>query len=156
MTKNLENFFNLPDESNGVDQDSGNGLAEGLTALDEIDQALPATEDISVEDSEMDELAEKATDHFDNLMDLGMNVEPRFSAPIFDAASKLLGHAITAKNSKIDRKLRALDLDLKRRRVELQEKAAGSGEGSDNESMGSARELSRNELLEIIKNKKQD
>ena len=149
MTDNLKNFFNLPDED-PTQQD----LKEGLTALDEIDQSLPATEDVAVEDQEMDEIAKKATDHFDNLMDLGMNIEPRFSAPIFDAASKLLGHAITAKNSKIDRKLRALDLDLKRRRVEIQEKTAGLGDHSD-ETVGSARELSRNELLEIIKNKNQ-
>ena len=147
MTKNLENFFNLPENS----QESET-FSEGLSALNEIDQALPEAENIDNADRELDNLADKATDHFDNLMDLGMSIEPRFSAPVFDAASKLLGHAITAKNSKIDRKLRALDLDLKRRRVELQEKAAGVDD--HDEPKGSARELSRNDLLEIIKNNK--
>jgi hypothetical protein len=99
----------------------------------------------------MDDLAKKAVDHYQDLMDLGMNVEPRFSAPIFEAATKLLGHAITAKTSKIDKKLKAIDLDLKRRRLELQEKQANLNPDADNE--GSARELDRNALLEMIRNK---
>ena len=79
-----------------------------------------------------------------------MNVEPRFSAPIFDAASKLLGHAITAKTSKIDKKLKALDLDIKRRRLEMQEKQANLDDPDSGE--GSARELDRNALLEMLRN----
>ena len=65
-------------------------------------------------------------------------------------ATKLLGHAITAKTSKIDKKLKAIDLDLKRRRLEMQEKQANL---VDNDNEGSARELDRNQLLEILRNK---
>lgn len=46
-------------------------------------------------------------------MCLGNNVEPRFSAPIFDSASKMLGHAITAKLGKAQKKLKETELKLK-------------------------------------------
>jgi hypothetical protein len=150
MTKRLEELFDLP-ENQALDSEE---YKQGLEALDELDQQLPENVDItdlSTSDREMDDLAKKAVDHYQDLMDLGMNVEPRFSAPIFEAATKLLGHAITAKTSKIDKKLKAIDLDLKRRRLELQEKQANLNPDADTE--GSARELDRNALLEMIRNK---
>lgn len=147
MTRKLEELFDLDE------QPTEEEYIEGVKALDEIEQQLPVTSnitDLSTSDQEMDDLATKAVKHYDDLMDLGMNVEPRFSAPIFDAASKLLGHAITAKTSKIDKKLKALDLDIKRRRLEMQEKQANL---DDNEESGSARELDRNALLEMLRTK---
>lgn len=148
MTKKLEQLFELPEtEKPDVEE-----YADGLQALEEIDQQLPNADitDLSTSDKEMDELATKAMDHYGDLMDLGMNVEPRFSAPIFEAATKLMGHAITAKTNKIDKKLKALDLDLKKRRLELQERQANLND--DNENEGSARELDRNALLEMLRN----
>ena len=149
MTRKLEQLFDLDE----VEQPTEEEYAAGIAVIDEIEQQLPASQsitDLSTSDQEMDDLADKAVKHYDDLMDLGMNVEPRFSAPIFDAASKLLGHAITAKTSKIDKKLKALDLDIKRRRLEMQEKQANL---TDDDEPGSARELDRNALLEILRNK---
>lgn len=149
MTKRLEEVFDLPEHSLPDDDE----FVQGIAALDELDQQLPTADitDLSTSDKEMDDLANKAMEHYSDLMDLGMNVEPRFSAPIFEAATKLMGHAITAKTSKIDKKLKALDLQLKQRRLELQERQAGIDD--DNDTQGSARELDRNELLNIIRNK---
>jgi hypothetical protein len=149
MTRKLEELFDLDE----VEQPTEEEYAAGIVAIEEIEQQLPESQsitDLSTSDQEMDDLATKAVKHYDDLMDLGMNVEPRFSAPIFDAASKLLGHAITAKTSKIDKKLKALDLDIKRRRLEMQEKQANL---TDEDETGSARELDRNALLEILRNK---
>lgn len=147
MTKKLEELFELPDNDEYV---------KSIVAIDEIDQQLPSTDitDLSTSDAEMDNLADKALRHYDDLMDLGMNVEPRFSAPIFEAATKLMGHAITAKTNKIDKKLKALDLELKKRRLELQERQANLKDDDSNE--GSARELDRNSLLELLRNKGSD
>lgn len=147
MTQKLEQLFDLDA------QPTEEEFIEGVKVLDEIEQQLPVSSsitDLSTSDQEMDDLATKAVKHYDDLMDLGMNVEPRFSAPIFDAASKLLGHAITAKTSKIDKKLKALDLDIKRRRLEMQEKQAKLDDPDSGE--GSARELDRNALLEMLRN----
>jgi hypothetical protein len=144
MTRKLEELFELPDNEE---------YAQGLEVLNEIDSQLPSTDitDLSTSDAEMDELAAKAMTHYDDLMDLGMNVEPRFSAPIFEAATKLMGHAITAKTSKIDKKLKALDLELKKRRLDLQERQADLKD--DDSPEGSARELDRNALLAMLRNK---
>ena len=149
MTKKLEDLFELPENSNMQTEE----FKEGVEMLNELDQQLPSTDitDLSTSDKEMDELADKAMDHYDSLMDLGMNVEPRFSAPIFEAATKLMGHAITAKTNKIDKKLKALVLDLKKRRLDLQEKQAKLG--SDDPEEGTARELDRNALLDMLRNK---
>ena len=146
MTKKLEELFELPENSEE--------LEESYRVVNELDQQLPAELDItdlSTSDKEMDDLAAKALKHYEDLIDLGMNVEPRFSAPLFEAATKLMGHAITAKTSKIDKKLKALDLELKKRRLELQEKQANIK--NDDTEEGSARELDRNALLEMLRNK---
>jgi hypothetical protein len=153
MTKKLEELFDM-EENPALDSDE---YQEASRELEAIESQLPdnpnSITDLSTSDQEMDDLASKAVKHYDDLMDLGMNVEPRFSAPIFDAASKLLGHAITAKTSKIDKKLKALDLDIKRRRLEMQEKQAKL---ADEEESGVAQELDRNALLEMLRNKDSD
>jgi hypothetical protein len=153
MTKKLEQMFDM-DENPALSSDE---YHEASKELEAIEKQLPINSDsitdLSTSDQEMDDLATKAVRHYDDLMDLGMNVEPRFSAPIFDAASKLLGHAITAKTSKIDKKLKALDLDIKRRRLEMQEKQAKL---TDPDEPGVAQELDRNALLDMLRNKDSD
>jgi hypothetical protein len=63
-------------------------------------------------------LAKKAETAYDDLMDLGMNVEVRYSSRIFEVASSMLGHAITAKSNKIEKKLKAIDLQMKKYKID--------------------------------------
>jgi hypothetical protein len=51
-------------------------------------------------------------------MDLGMNVEVRYSSRIFEVASSMLGHAITAKTNKVEKKLKSIDLQLKKYKID--------------------------------------
>jgi hypothetical protein len=51
-------------------------------------------------------------------MDLGMNVEVRYSGRIFEVASSMMGNAIAAKTAKIDKKLKAVDLQLKKLKID--------------------------------------
>jgi hypothetical protein len=145
MTKQLENVFDLP----SMDSIDAQALAQEFQSLEKIDQQVPTITDLSSSDAEMDELATKAMDSFDNLVSLGMNVEQRFAAPIFDAASKMLGHAVMAKTAKIDKKLKAIDLEMKRLRLmhQIGNKDPDGGEPIE----GAARELDRNELLKLLK-----
>ena len=149
MTKNLENFFNLPPvEAEDLTQAE---LVESLKELEELDDKMKSVVDLSSSDKEMDDIADKAMETFKDLMDLGMNVDARAAAPIFEAATKLMGHAVTAKSSKIDKKLKLLDLELKKRRLEHQI-AQDTGNNEDvGEVEGTGRILDRNELLKIIK-----
>jgi len=52
------------------------------------------------------------------LMDLGMNVEVRYSGRIFEVASSMLKNAIDAKTAKVDKKLKAVDLQLKKLKID--------------------------------------
>ena len=150
MTKKLEELFDLPpSEINDMSQDE---LKENLKELETIDEKMSSVLDLSSSDTEMDEIAAKAMDTFKDLMDLGMNVDARAAAPIFEAATKLMGHAVTAKSSKIDKKLKLLDLELKKRRLDHQiAQDTGNNDSLDGDMEGSARVLDRNELLKIIK-----
>ena len=110
MTKKLEQLFDLPD-AEAADSGQSTPLFENAketimaidSAIDKIDAALPTVRDLEAADAEMDELAALAKDNFDSLMDLGMNVEPRYAGVIFQTAGVLLGHAITAKQAKLDK-----------------------------------------------------
>jgi hypothetical protein len=82
---------------------------------------------------------------FENLMSLGMNVEARFSAPIFDSASKMLGHAVTAKLGKAQKKLKETELKMRLMKMEADKKPE---EGTVNVE---ARVWDRNELIKNLK-----
>jgi hypothetical protein len=51
-------------------------------------------------------------------MDLGMNVEIRYSGRIFEVAQSALKNAIDAKTAKIDKKLKAVDIQLKKYKID--------------------------------------
>lgn len=149
MTKKLEEFFDLPPAD--INELSTEDLQEGLKELQEIDEKMKSITDLSASDQEMDDLAAKAMETFKDLMDLGMNVDARAAAPIFEAATKLMGHAVVAKSTKIDKKLKLLDLELKKRRLDHQIAQDTGNKEESGEIEGSGRILDRNELLRIIK-----
>ena len=128
--------------------------AEALTSLEKIESALPAVRGLEAADTEMDELADLAKDSFTDLMELGMQVDSRFSAEIFNSASTFLSHAITAKTAKINKKLKMLDLQLKK--LSLEQKAASTVEDIEATPVGTAQLLDRNELLKMLSNKTLD
>lgn len=47
-----------------------------------------------------------------------MNVEVRYSGRIFEVASSMMGNAIAAKTAKIDKKLKAIDIQLKKYKID--------------------------------------
>lgn len=160
MTQKLSDLFNLPPtEDTTVEQaettiEDNRAMIEDVDrAIDKIDAALPFVADLDVSDKELDELSDLAKDKFNDLIDLGMNVEARFSGHILATAGTLLGHAITAKQAKLDKKLRMVDLQLKKMRLDQQ--AAKDAQKTDGEKIldaedGKGMVLDRNELLNQI------
>lgn len=122
-----------------------------LSNLEKIEAALPLVRGLEEADNELDELAELATTSFKDLQDLGMQVESRFSSEIFSAAGTMLGHAITAKTAKINKKLKMLDLQMKK--AQLDAKNAAKNEEVDNTPLGEGQAFDRNELLKMLANK---
>lgn len=159
MTKKLEELFNLPDvevteqEAQSSIEENRAMIAEIDSAIDKIDAALPFVNDLDASDRELDELSDLAKEKFQDLIDLGMNVEARFSGHILATAGTLLGHAITAKQAKLDKKLRMVDLQLKKARLDMQIKQAeakNDGERILEAPDGNGVVLDRNELLRQI------
>jgi len=160
MTKKLEEIFNLDPKEDEVDvteplPEEATGKpqlpTETLSNIEKIEDALPAVRGLEAGDGEMDELAELAKSSYKDLMDLGMNVDSRFSSEIFGVASGLLGHAITAKTAKLNKKLRMIDLQLKKAQLDQKERQLTHKKGEDVEE-GHGHILDRNELLkELLK-----
>lgn len=156
ITKKLSELFELPDEKETKHQslraeEAEMITSEALTNLEKIENALPQVRGLDASDGEMDDLAELAKDSFTDLMELGMQVDSRFSAEIFNSASTFLGHAITAKTAKINKKLKMIDLQLKK--LSLDQKAASTVEELEATPVGTAQLLDRNELLKMLSNK---
>jgi len=153
-------LFNLPATEEPASEETQRTLAENQElirevdqAIDKIDTALPTVRDLETGDAELDELATLAKEKAEDLIDLGMNVEPRFSGVILQTAGTLLGHAITAKTAKLDKKLRMVQLQLQKARLDHQIKK-DAGDPVDNAVEGQGIVLDRNELLKQILNKK--
>ncbi len=150
MTRKLEELFDLPPSVEEVDRavpamaENRHTLAALDATIDKIDAALPAVRGLEATDAEMDDLAGKATASYQDLMDLGMQVDSRFAAEIFSVASNMLGHAITAKTAKLDKKLKMIDLQLKKMRLDQ------SAADDPPPATGQGQLLSRNDLLERI------
>ena len=159
MTRKLEELFDL-DPIEPVEQEEENELekpveqakapvlADTFANIDKIESALPAVKGLEASDQEMDDLAKLAQDSYKDLMDLGFNVDSRFASEIFSVANNMLGHAISAKTAKINKKLKMIDLQLK--------KAAQDQRKNKDEPIetGEGYVLDRNEMLEkLLKNK---
>jgi|TARA_Y100000992_G_C20952218_1_gene344100 hypothetical protein len=140
MTKKLEEILNLPnvkeafakvdakektteDKVNGkkknLDPQTQKNLEKSYAEFDKIAAALPQVKGLGeLSDLELDKLAVEAEESYKNLMDLGMNVDSRYSGRIFEVASTMLRNAIDAKGSKIDKKLKMVELQLKKQKID--------------------------------------
>ena len=160
---NLEQLFNLAEEHVA---DPGEPLVDdegsepdifmpelpvstgALTAIEKVEAALPLVRDMQATDSELDELAKTALDGYKDLVDLGMNVDARAAAEILSVASSMLGHAITAKTTKINKKLKMIELQLKKAKLDQDR-----GEIPPETAQGHV--FDRNELIAMLKQKPQ-
>lgn len=151
MTKKLAELFNLPpNESteNIVPPQAQEITSDALTNLEKIEAALPQVRGLDASDVEMDELASMAVNSYKDLQDLGMQVDSRFSSEIFAVAGTMLGHAITAKSAKINKKIKMLELQLKMQA--LLQKQAEQKEELDAIPIGEGKAFDRNELLRMM------
>lgn len=144
MTKKLEEIFDLETEDtqdtmrDSLEQEQeskndreANELIQQKLGLDKIDAALPQVDGLA-EDSEIDTYAQESFQAYKDLMDLGMNIEPRLAGRIMEVASSMMGNAINAKNLKVDKKLKMIELQLKKMKLDQNatEEEAVTGTGT--------------------------
>lgn len=157
MTKRLEEILNIEPADEPVITPTpidslpvpAIDLQDKLEEFDKIAAALPRVKGLGdIADSELDALADKAEKAYDDLMDLGMNVEARYGARMFEVAASMMTQAIAAKSAKIDKKLKMVDLQLKKLAID---KKHGQGEGNTVEGEGYII-TDRNSIIEKLKN----
>lgn len=171
MTKKLSELFNLPpNDDNGeesseqllpkepspfppldsiIDPNDINEITtNAISNLEKIEAALPQIRGLEAADSELDDLASLAVNSYKDLMDLGQQVDSRFSSEIFAVGSTMLGHAITAKTAKINKKLKTIELQLKK--AALDQKSTEKSKEVESTPIGNGRLLDRNELLRMM------
>ena len=158
MTKKLEELLDLPDSKEIIQQDrkrdkkevveQQNETLRDIAEFDKIAAALPAVKGLGeMADKELNDIAEKALDAYDDLMDLGMNVESRYSGRVFEVAGGMLKTSLDAKVAKMDKKLKMIELQLKK------EKMDKDGKPDEDLVQGEGYIVTdRNSLLEKLKN----
>ena len=165
MTKKLEETFNIKptEEAEEEIQEETPSIEESkelteilyteLKTTEKIDNALPLVQDLNQHDKEMDDIHKMALDAFNDLVQLGMNVEVHAGAKLLETANQMLKTAMEAKDSKVDRKLKMINLQLQK--AKLDHNVSKNKDGFELESEGAVT-ISRNELLKRIENAKKD
>jgi len=167
MTKKLEELLNLPESQEIVQEEQAKSEAQDkqkeqkeksiqaqkntmrdIAEFDKIAAALPKVEGLGeMGDSELDDVGTRAITAYEDLMDLGMNVESRYSARIFEVAGQMLKTGLDAKAEKLNKKLKMVDLQLRKQKQD----SKGESDGT-NLVQGEGYIISdRNSLLEKLK-----
>jgi hypothetical protein len=163
--KKMEDFFNIPSIDNNVEDDEeilpiktketlmieAKEIYSSLSTAEKVDVALPTVEGLDAHDIEMDDIAKRAVRTFEDLISLGGNVPDMHAGKIYEVAGQMLKTALDAKNAKADKKLKMIELQLKKVRAEQID--FESGNGKQNPAGG---EFDRNELLKFIVSSKSE
>jgi len=145
-------------EETSNEDTSATPILRAISTAEKIDRALPQVTGLDAEDQDMDTYANEAMKSYQDLMNLGMNVEVRHSGKLFEVASTMLKNAVEAKNAKLEKKLRMVELQLKKQRVDQMSKTGDSsadiveGEGY---VVGDRNELLK-QILDRVDNDKKD
>lgn len=162
MTKKLEELLNLPESQEIIkeEESKSNDVVKAeqqedfrdIAELDKITAALPAVKGLGeLADKELNAIADKATTAYDDLMDLGMNVESRYSGRVFEVAGGMLKTSLDAKVAKMDKKLKMIELQLKKEKQDRDD----VGDTSIVNGQGYV-VTDRNSLLEKLKGMSED
>lgn len=129
MTKKLEDLLNLPENQQFVEEakekpkktpmQKNKEVQQEIAEFDKIASALPKVKGLGdMADEELDIVADKAMQAYEDLMDLGMNVESRYSGRVFEVASTFLKTNLDSKVAKLDKKLKMVELQLKKEKMD--------------------------------------
>ena len=161
MTKKLEELLDLPESKEIIEKAESQEKEQkshelerqeetfrDIAEFDKIAGALPAVKGLGdMADKELNEVADKAMAAYEDLMDLGMNVESRYSGRVFEVAGGMLKTSLDAKTAKLDKKLKMIELQLKKQKMD-NDSSTGDGDIINGENYVVT---DRNSLLEKLK-----
>ena len=159
MTKSLEETFDLPPIKEALaaqeveaqvpvvpaeSKPDPSKILNAITVAEKIEHALATVTELDHSDGEMDEIAEEALESYVELKDLAMNMSDAHAGRMMEVAASMLKTSLEAKEAKINRKLKTIDLQLKKMRMDRLADQSGSAPDSQ------GTELDRNEILKHI------
>lgn len=161
MTRRLEEILGLPplediNETETV-RTKEEILAESVQVLnalstsEKIDSSLTSVTGLLAHDDEMDEIVKKALKSYKDLCDLGLNAPIMHAGKIYEVAGGMLRTALDARDAKVNKKLRMIELQIKKLRIDTM-----ADKETDEEKELNNAEFDRNELLEHIVNQNKD
>jgi len=141
MTKKLEDLLGLPENQDIVDEaetkqkdqlqyeeEKQQETIRDMAEFDKITAALPQVKGLGeMADKELNEVADKAMQSYEDLMDLGMNVEARYAGRVMEVAGSMLKTGLDAKVAKLDKKLKMVELQLKKEKQDKESSPKGEG-----------------------------
>lgn len=101
-----------------MEEPSADEIKHALATAKDMRRQLIEIPDVSEKEEQIDEIADSAAGYFEDIMDKAFNAEDRFASELFNAANALLKTALDGKNSIINAKLKLLELELKRQKLE--------------------------------------
>ena len=153
MNTHLANTFDLPDYQQPNEDDiraameNAQDLEKTLKDINGFDAHDAEMDGIAIHDTEMDEISEMALSAHKDLLELGMNVDTRTAGEILGTSATMLKIAMDARNSKMDKKLKLIKLQMDK--MKLDHALAKE----DNTPVdGGALTMDRNELIAQIQN----
>lgn len=163
MTKKLEELLDLPESKEIISESKEenkkskvkDAQEEDIRSIDELDSiasALPTVRGLGYKaDAELDDIASRALQAYEDLMDLGMNVESRYSGRVFEVAGGMLKTSLDAKTAKLDKKLKMIELQIKKEKMDRDTISDGNFVAGEGQLV-----TDRNSLLERIKGMDKD
>jgi len=141
MTKQIDEFFNLPDL-----EDDNKPSKEVATANASTEVGTLGIRE-EEHDAEMNNVHSRAIDLHDEIAEVARNVEPGRSARMFEVSGQFLKTAMDASNSKIKRQMDAAKLKLDAARLKVDDDSIAA--------LDSGREIvaDRNEMIRMLLNK---
>lgn len=109
----LEETFDLPTLT-PTDDDDSQVLQQANNLVDEYKNIDP----FELHDEEMDEIGNLALNYGKDLQELGMGIEVKFAAEVFNAAAAMLKIAADTRNSKLEKKLKIMKLEFDKMKLD--------------------------------------
>ena len=160
MTDKLKETLNMRDDGSRKSDDNSNfgdpdraietttDLMKELEDVNRLGDMIPTN--IDTHSVDMDRVMQQAMDSFQTLIDRSRSVEDGQVARVYEVAQMMLKTALDASNSKLDRKLKAADIQIKKARVDKIADESGNSVSND-------QEFDRNVLIgEFIRNKEEE
>lgn len=120
-------------------------VVSSLGMAEKLDHSLSTVSDLGENDKEMDAIAERALESYQNLCDMSVNMQDNYVGRVYEVAATMLKVALDAREAKMNRKLKTLELQLKKATLDNATNEGGSARAAENN------QFDRNELLRIMR-----